>query len=193
MSTDNKKTQIFELLSTLDALKHLVRTGWIHFKVPQPETVSGHMYRMAILAMTLSGEDPSLDAIRCVKMALVHDIGEAIVGDITPRCGVSEAEKFKLEEDAVKKIASFVPTTLGNEWEALWREYEAAETSEAKAVKQLDKFDMIAQAFSYEQKYGLDLSEFFSSTVNAFSTEPFISWNNELRERRTNWSNSKKE
>uniref|UniRef100_A0A914Z5L8 5'-deoxynucleotidase HDDC2 n=1 Tax=Panagrolaimus superbus TaxID=310955 RepID=A0A914Z5L8_9BILA len=192
MSVDNKKTQIFELLSTLDALKHLKRTGWIHFDVPQPETVSGHMYRMAILAMTLSGEDSSLDAMRCVKMALVHDIGEAIVGDITPRCGVSEAEKFKLEEDAVLRIASFVPATLGNEWEALWREYEAAETPEAKAVKQLDKFDMIAQAFSYEQKYGLDLSEFFNSTTNAFSTEPFISWNNELRERRTNWSSDNK-
>lgn len=94
-----KKTQIFELLSTLDELKHLVRTGWVHFEVPKPETVSGHMYRMAILAMTLAGEDPTLDAFHCVKMALIHDIGEAIVGDITPRCGVSEAEKFKLEEE----------------------------------------------------------------------------------------------
>ena len=67
--------------------------------MPKPETVSGHMYRMAILAMALGGEDPSLDVLRCVKMALVHDIGEAIVGDITPRCGVSEADKFKLEEE----------------------------------------------------------------------------------------------
>lgn len=156
------------------------------------------MYRMALLAMTLGGEDPSLDVMRCVKMALVHDIGEAIVGDITPRCGVSEADKFKLEEEvsnvkntktnvifqAVKKIASFVQPVVGNEWESLWREYEAATTPEARAVKQLDKFDMIAQAASYEQKYGLDLSEFFNSTVNAFSTEPFISWNRELRERR---------
>uniref|UniRef100_A0AC35F655 5'-deoxynucleotidase HDDC2 n=1 Tax=Panagrolaimus sp. PS1159 TaxID=55785 RepID=A0AC35F655_9BILA len=192
MSTD-KKTQIFELLSTLDSLKHLVRTGWIHFKVPTPETVSGHMYRMAILAMALAGEDSTLDAIRCVKMALVHDIGEAIVGDITPRCGVSEAEKFKLEEDAVKLIASYVQPVVGSEWEKLWREYEAAETREAKAVKQLDKFDMIAQAFSYEQKYGLDLSEFFTSTVTAFSSEPFMEWNNELRKRRTEWVNNKKE
>lgn len=92
------KTQIFELLEVIDNLKHLVRTGWQHYNVPCPETVSGHMYRMAILAMTLSEEDPSINALHCVKMALVHDIGEAIVGDITPRCGVSDEEKFKLEE-----------------------------------------------------------------------------------------------
>ena len=44
---------------------------------------------------------------------------------------------------------------------------------------------MIAQAASYEQKYGLDLSEFFNSTLNSFSSEPFISWNRELREIRS--------
>lgn len=58
------------------------------------------MYRMAVLAMTLQQEttNGSLDVIKCIKMALVHDIAEAIVGDITPRCGVSNEEKFQLEE-----------------------------------------------------------------------------------------------
>lgn len=89
--------EILSLLKVLDNLKHLKRTGWVHFQVPEPETVAGHMYRMALLAMTL---DPSrLDVVRCVKMALVHDVGEALVGDITPRCGVSEEEKFRLEDE----------------------------------------------------------------------------------------------
>uniref|UniRef100_A0AC34RRQ5 5'-deoxynucleotidase HDDC2 n=1 Tax=Panagrolaimus sp. JU765 TaxID=591449 RepID=A0AC34RRQ5_9BILA len=182
-------TQIFELLHVLDNLKHLVRTGWQHFNVPLPETVSGHMYRMAVLAMALGGEDSSINIQHCVKMALVHDIGEAIVGDITPRCGVTDDEKFKLEEEAVKKIASFVQPVVGSEWEALWREYEEAKTPEALAVKQLDKFDMIAQAFSYEEKFGIDLEEFFKSTTNAFSTEPFVTWNRELRQKRENAKN----
>lgn len=59
---------------------------------------------MAVLAMALAGEDSTLDVIRCVKMALIHDVGEAIVGDITPRCGVSDAEKFKLEEDVKNEM-----------------------------------------------------------------------------------------
>lgn len=41
---------------------------------------------------------PRLNVTHCVRMALVHDIGEAIVGDITPHCGVSNQNKFSLEE-----------------------------------------------------------------------------------------------
>lgn len=46
---------------------------------------------------------------RCVKLALVHDVAEAIVGDITPTCGVSDGEKFRLEAAAVQRIKA----TLG--------------------------------------------------------------------------------
>lgn len=94
--------KIFELLDVLDNLKHLKRTGWVKCGVPEPETVACHMYRMAVLAMALEGQIDGLDAIRTVKMALVHDIGEAIAGDITPHCGVSDQDKFDLE----KKIIS---------------------------------------------------------------------------------------
>lgn len=85
------------------------------------------------------------------------------------------------------EISALVPPMIGNEWLNLWREYEDAKTTEAMVVKQLDKFDMIAQAFSYEKKYGLDLSEFFNCTVNSFSTEPFTSWNQQLRNERENF------
>ncbi|CAD5229384.1 unnamed protein product [Bursaphelenchus okinawaensis] len=172
---------IFSLLQVIDNLKHLKRTGWVHHKVPEPETVASHMYRMAVLAMTLDSKE--VDVVKCVKMTLVHDIGEAIVGDITPKCGVSDKEKFKLEEEAVKTIASYVPS-MKEEWYNLWMEYEKAETKEAKTVKQLDKFDMVAQALSYEQKYNLDLSDFFRSTEGIFTSEPFISWDREVRQKR---------
>lgn len=61
------------------------------------------MYRMAVLAMTLQQEigNKELDVSKCIKMALIHDIAEAIVGDITPKCGVSNQDKFKLEENVI--------------------------------------------------------------------------------------------
>ncbi|KAK0404058.1 hypothetical protein QR680_017262 [Steinernema hermaphroditum] len=183
---------VFALLHAVDNLKHLKRTGWVLREVQEPETVASHMYRMAILAMTLSASE-GYDAVHCVKMALVHDLGEAIVGDITPYCGVNENSKFEMEEQAMKKLAAMVPEAVGIEWLDLWREYEAAETTNALAVKQLDKFDMIAQAFSYEQKYGMDLQEFFDSTANAFKSEPFLTWDQELRERRDAEKNKAKE
>lgn len=57
------------------------------------------MYRMAVLAMAL--EIPDVDRMKCVQMALVHDIGEAIAGDITPFCGITVEKKYQLEEEVI--------------------------------------------------------------------------------------------
>uniref|UniRef100_F1LCH7 5'-deoxynucleotidase HDDC2 n=1 Tax=Ascaris suum TaxID=6253 RepID=F1LCH7_ASCSU len=181
-------TEIFKLLEVLDSLKHLKRTGWVRRNVPEPETVASHMYRMAMLAMTLQDDD--IDHMKCVQMALVHDLGEAIAGDITPHCGVSDEVKFQLEEKAFMQISSYVPELVGNNWISLWREYEANESKEANIVKHLDKFDMIAQAFAYEQKFHIDLEEFFVATHDFFYLEPFVTWDRELRLKRNEWRKS---
>lgn len=177
------KLKIFELLDVLDNLKHLKRTGWVKCGVPEPETVACHMYRMAVLAMALEGEIDGLDAVRAVKMALVHDIGEAIAGDITPHCGISDQDKFDLENKAIQTIASYVPN-VGDEWSMLWKEYEEASSLTARVVKHLDKFDMIVQADKYEQTHAIDLQQFFTSTVGVLKMEPFATWDRELREKR---------
>uniref|UniRef100_A0A914C1H8 5'-deoxynucleotidase HDDC2 n=1 Tax=Acrobeloides nanus TaxID=290746 RepID=A0A914C1H8_9BILA len=183
--------KIFELIEVLDKLKHLKRTGWVHHNVPEPETVACHMYRMAMLAMALAEELPNVDIVKCVKMSLVHDLGEAIAGDITPRCGITDEQKFDLEEKAFKEISALVPESIGSEWLSLWEEYEKAGTLEAKVVKQLDKFDMVAQAFSYEKKFGVNLEEFFATTTNMFLMEPFITWDKQLRVQRDEFHQSK--
>lgn len=77
----------------------------IFYQVPEPETVACHMYRMAVLTMTI--EDSSLDLSRCLRMALIHDLGEAIVGDITPRCGVPSDVKHRMEEKATFSLNLF--------------------------------------------------------------------------------------
>ncbi|KAL3098015.1 hypothetical protein niasHT_027560 [Heterodera trifolii] len=177
-------TDIFSLLDAIDKLKHLKRTGWVLVGISEPETVASHMYRMATLAMTLSAHRTDLDVNKCIRMALVHDIGEAIIGDITPHCGVSNEEKFKREKEAVETISNWLPETVGDEWKNLWREYDEGKSAEAKAVKQLDKLDMLAQAFSYEKRLSIDLTEFFDATSNAFSEEPFASWATQIRLRR---------
>ncbi|EPB74684.1 HD domain protein [Ancylostoma ceylanicum] len=172
---------VMKLLSVLDAVKHLKRKGWVLMKVPEPETVACHMYRMAVLAMSLEGQIEGLDVSRAVFMSLVHDLAEAIVGDITPHCGVTDEDKYERENQAgslicctaIQEIASLVPVAVsGNQWVELWREYEAQNTLEAKVVKHLDKFDMIAQAYDYERKYDLthqaDNSFFSLTRVNKF-------------------------
>ncbi|KAJ1358365.1 hypothetical protein KIN20_016781 [Parelaphostrongylus tenuis] len=117
---------VMELVSALDSLKHLKRTGWLRMGVPEPETVACHMYRMAVLAMSLEGQIAGLDVVRTVTMSLVHDLAEAIVGDITPYCSISTEEKYERENEAIHKIAAYVPVAaVGEQWVELWKEYEA--------------------------------------------------------------------
>lgn len=81
--------------------------------VDNAETVACHMYRVALMAMVL--RDNGLDVARCVQMALVHDLAEAIVGDITPRCGVSRERKRQLETVPRGAACLFSPLAIGSD------------------------------------------------------------------------------
>jgi putative hydrolase of HD superfamily len=48
--------------------------------------LADHMYRMGMMSMIAS--DAGVDQTRCIKMSIVHDVAESIVGDITPHCKV---------------------------------------------------------------------------------------------------------
>ncbi|KAI0947011.1 hypothetical protein AcV7_009564 [Taiwanofungus camphoratus] len=127
------------------------------------------MYRMAILAMCIS--DTSLDTSKCVMMCLVHDLAEAQVGDIAPREGITKVEKRRLEGEAmhnfVHEMLHYSPAA--QRLEALWKEYEDGESDEARFVKDLDRFEMAAQALEYERHHSTQtLQPFFDSSL------PFI-------------------
>ena len=76
-----------------------------------------------------------------------------MVGDITPHDGVSDHDKHQLEANAMQQMVQMLnssPEIL--EIQNLWKEYEEAKTPEALLVKDLDKFEMIVQAFEYEKR-----------------------------------------
>uniref|UniRef100_A0A8C6ZW56 HD domain containing 2 n=1 Tax=Nothoprocta perdicaria TaxID=30464 RepID=A0A8C6ZW56_NOTPE len=87
---------LLQFLRLVGQLKRVPRTGWVLRKVERPESVSDHMYRMAVMA--LAAGDASLDKGRCVRLALVHDMAECIVGDIAPADNVPKEEKHRREE-----------------------------------------------------------------------------------------------
>ena len=125
-----------DFLHLAQSLKTTPRTGWVNHGVDKPESIADHMYRMSLMAMVASKEMPHLDQNKCVKLALVHDLAEAIVGDITPHDPVSKEEKAKMESDAIAKIREMLGDALGGaEVEALWHEYEDGQTDEAKLLK----------------------------------------------------------
>ncbi|KAG0163749.1 HD domain-containing protein 2 [Apophysomyces sp. BC1034] len=141
---------VIQFLHTIENLKKTRRTGWVDNNVKQPESIADHMHRMGIMAMLIN--DPNLQRDRCIKMAIVHDLAEAVVGDITPHAGVSKEDKFTMEKNAMDGFSKLLGNTdVAREIQELWQEYEDAKSPEALLVKDLDKFEMIVQALEYEK------------------------------------------
>lgn len=77
-------------MGIINNLKHLPRRGWVLKGVPNPETVAAHMYRMGMSAFLLPN---TYNIPRIIQIAIVHDLGEGIVGDITPHDNVTNEDK----------------------------------------------------------------------------------------------------
>ncbi|XP_066325102.1 uncharacterized protein [Miscanthus floridulus] len=173
-----------DFLTLCYRLKTTKRAGWVKRGVQAPESVADHMYRMGVMAL-VAADLPGVDRNRCVKMAIVHDIAEAIVGDITPSDGVPKEEKSRREKEALDHMCELLGGgSRAQEIRELWMEYEENASLEAKVVKDFDKIEMILQALEYEKEQGRDLEEFFQSTAGKFQTDMGKAWAAEIASRR---------
>jgi len=126
------------------------------------------MYRMSLICMfappSLSSK---LNIPHCSKMALVHDMAEALVGDITPVDGVPKTEKNRRESTTMDYFTGSLLGKVnggltGQELKDIWQEYEDSETLESKFVHDVDKLELVLQMVEYERvhEHQLDLGEF---------------------------------
>ena len=145
-----------ELLAEALRLKSLDRAGWVRVGVPRPESVAAHSWGVALLALVRC--PPGLDRERLVAMALVHDLAEVRVGDITPHDGVPREKKKRREREAATALFADHPEL----W-ALWEEADLGQTAEARFLKELDTLDMGLQGEIYASA-GHDVEEFLVAT-----------------------------
>ncbi|XP_057787796.1 5'-deoxynucleotidase hdd1 isoform X2 [Salvia miltiorrhiza] len=139
-----------DFLTLCHRLKTTKRAGWVKRGVQEPESIADHMYRMGLMAL-IASDNSSVNREKCIKMAIVHDIAEAIVGDITPSDGVPKEEKSRREQEALQKMCELLGGgERAQEIKELWMEYEENSSMEAKVVKDFDKVEMILQALEYE-------------------------------------------
>jgi len=159
---------------TVGKLKKLKRTGWIRHGIPDSESVAEHIFRLAILTMFLANK-VGVDSDKSLKMALIHDLGEATIGDIVTRRGkkVLSNTKQKLDKEraALDTILSLVDA---EEYTDLFDEYKEQKTKEAQFVYQLDKLEMAIQAYEYEKEHGVDLEEFFESAHSVVQEKALV-------------------
>lgn len=123
-----------------------LRQTWRFDSVPsldKEDSTASHSYRLALMAMILAPEH--LDKLKCIKLALAHDLPETLNGDIDVHKifigEVSREEKREGEVKAMKTLTKDLPDDMKKELNDLWQEYEDEETPEARFVTALDKIE----------------------------------------------------
>ena len=140
---------ILDFLRAAERLKVTFRSAYT--SAGRPESVAEHTWRLCLMALVLAPELPGLDFSRLVKICLVHDLGEAIGGDVSApeqarrtQAGLETGKGERERRDLVTLLEP-LPERLRREITALWDEYDAASSREAKLAKALDKLETILQ------------------------------------------------
>ncbi|KAI0128150.1 HD domain-containing protein [Hypoxylon sp. NC0597] len=152
----------------LERLKTGKREGWRRFGINRGESIADHMYRMSLMTLLCPPSlAPKLDLNKCMKMCLIHDMAESIVGDITPVDGVPKPEKSRREAETMDYISKNLLGKVygglaGEEIRAIWQEYEDSKTLDSLFVHDIDKMELLLQMVEYEKRVDkrLDLGEF---------------------------------
>ena len=135
---------VLDFLRAAEALKTTVRSGWT--SAGERESVAEHSWRLCLMALVLHPEFPDVDFARLIRICIVHDLGEASGGDIpAPEQAALPEGKAADERRDLLRLLEPLPTASREEIVALWDEYEAAATPEARLAKALDKLETILQ------------------------------------------------
>ncbi|MBN3788246.1 HD domain-containing protein [Burkholderia sp. Ac-20353] len=130
-------------LREAERLKDVLRSG--HTSNGRPESTAEHSWRLCLMALVFADALPGADPLKALKLCVVHDLGEALHGDIPAIEQAAHPDKSAHERDDLLTLTAGLDAALRDEIVSLWDEYEQAATPEAQAVKALDKLETILQ------------------------------------------------
>ena len=124
-----------------DKLKEIYRQT-ILTQSRRPENDAEHSWHFALMVMTLAEHSvhQPLDVLRVLKMLLVHDIVEIDAGDTFAYDTARMADQHAREVKAAERLFGLLPSDQAAEFRALWDEFEARETPEARFAAAVDRF-----------------------------------------------------
>ena len=146
-----KSTMRFYLLAT--QLKYKIRSGWdaTHWNVSckRLESIAEHVYGTCILALAIDSEfETHLDMGKVIKMLVLHELGEVVIGDITPFDNISPEEKMKREHAAIERVLGGL--IKKEEYFDLLIEFDSRKTNEAIFAHHCDKLEADIQSKVYQ-------------------------------------------
>lgn len=136
-------TGILDFLRQAEKLKITYRSG--HTSDGRPESVAEHTWRLCLMALALEKHFPDVDMGRVIKICIIHDLGEALHGDIPAPEQLGNPDKSESERRDFRVLIASLPASLQEELLELWDEYETANTPEARTAKALDKLETLLQ------------------------------------------------
>ena len=132
-----------QFLVEIDKLKSVFRRTYLaDGSRKENDTEHSWHFAMAVLVLAEHAAEP-IDVCRTAKMALIHDLVEIDAGDVTVYdLAAREAQKAK-ERAAAERIFALLPADQATELRAVWEEFEARETPEAKFAAAIDRMQSI--------------------------------------------------
>lgn len=137
--------RILDFLALSERLKRELRHSWL--ADGRQESVAEHTWQMALLAILVHRrlEQPT-DLPRTLKMVIVHDLVEAIAGDVPFfEAGARQAVKAAREAAAIEEIRTRLGGEEGDELHELWHAFERGDSQEARVARALDHLEVQVQ------------------------------------------------
>lgn len=173
------QTDIQKFLSFIEhfyKLKDIQRTGWkVKLKLNEPETVASHTFLMMVLTLFLSEtfEFSSRKTLKILKMIVIHDLAESIIGDLTPD-SIDRLKKNELENNAMNNILlNMTNKKLRNKYIKIWFEYLENKSNDSLFVHLIDKLEMAIQAnYYFNSQFKIDKNDieiFYKSAIDYYN------------------------
>ena len=142
MSDDRLASQL-EFLLELDKAKMVIRRSYLT-DGSRRENDAEHMWHLALFVLVLAEHaDEPIDVVRVLKMVLVHDIVEIDAGDTFLYDDHLRASKVERELAAAERLYGLLPGEQGAELRAIWEEFEAKSTPEARFAASIDRLEPV--------------------------------------------------
>ncbi|MGR5155737.1 HD domain-containing protein [Vibrio owensii] len=128
------------LLIELDQLKSVLRRTRVKSADRRLENSGEHSWHVALMAVLMQEHaNAPIDIARVMKMLLIHDVVEIDAGDTFVYDVAASKEQEEKELKAAERLFSMLPSDQGDELFSLWKEFEAAQSDDAKYAKALDR------------------------------------------------------
>ncbi|ELA9423841.1 HD domain-containing protein [Vibrio parahaemolyticus] len=127
-------------LIELDKLKSVLRRTRVKSAEGRLENSGEHSWHVALMAVLMEEHaNAPVDICRVMKMLLIHDVVEIDAGDTFVYDTAASKDQAEKEIKAAERLFGMLPTDQGQELLALWQEFEAAQSDDAKYAKALDR------------------------------------------------------